>query len=308
MTRLRAPIADKRVCSLVIFLEIPDFTELGTREETPAGIPQGEVLSRCSPTSPCRRWSITSTSNGSACGVPDTRLTSADLLLRRRLMPGMIPPWRWADLPDVDHAPGLAGAPGTVGHGEGERDPRASPPARRAPTAERTAATELGRPCPDRRAHPTTPHVPPPRAARHPGHDPALAPPADYPPLDNDAQPARATRHPRRSPGPGPAPGRGEPAPGDIDDSTARQSAWATESVPPPSGLSCTTPVKTPHPDEPDHRGRSFCAPTRTRSSPATCFTLRRSPCAGWMSSSSSSTPPATCTSSGSPPTPPEPG
>jgi len=62
-----------------------------------------------------------------------------------------------------------------------------------------------------------------------------------------------------RSPGPGPAPGRGEPAPGDIDASTARQSAWATESVPPPSGPSCTTPVKTPHPDEPDHRGRSFC-------------------------------------------------
>ena len=32
--------------------------------------------------------------------------------------------------------------------------------------------------------------APPPRAARHPGQDPALAPPAGYPPLDNDAQPA----------------------------------------------------------------------------------------------------------------------
>ena len=54
-------------------------------------------------------------------------------------------------------------------------------------------------------SHPTTPHAPTPRAARHPGHDPALAPPAGHPPLDNDAQPDRAARHPRRSPRPGTA-------------------------------------------------------------------------------------------------------
>ena len=46
MTRLRARIADKRVCALVkAFLKSGILTELGTREETPAGTPQGAILS-----------------------------------------------------------------------------------------------------------------------------------------------------------------------------------------------------------------------------------------------------------------------
>ena len=62
----------------------------------------------------------------------------------------------------------------------------------------RTRRFELGRPCPDRRAHPATPQTSTPRAARHPGHDPALAPPTRHPPLDHSARPARSTGHPHR--------------------------------------------------------------------------------------------------------------
>jgi RNA-directed DNA polymerase len=46
MTRLRTRIADKRVCALVkAFLKSGILTELGIREETPAGTPQGGILS-----------------------------------------------------------------------------------------------------------------------------------------------------------------------------------------------------------------------------------------------------------------------
>jgi hypothetical protein len=42
------------------------------------------------------------------------------------------------------------------------------------------------------------PGPPTPRAARHPGHHPALAPPTRRPPLDHPARPARSTGHPRQ--------------------------------------------------------------------------------------------------------------
>ena len=152
------------------------------------------------------------------------------------------------------------------------------------------------------------PSPPTPRAARHPGHDPALAPPTRRPPLDHPARPARSTRHPRRPPRPGRAPGHREPH----------------------LGLP-THPRRTRRPRLPDRRlhrledpeqrrhrpvaapsrtdlGASSCARRRTRSWPATCSTSTPSPCAGSTRSSSSSTPPAACTSSASPPTPPEPG
>jgi RNA-directed DNA polymerase len=46
MTRLRARIKDKHVCALVkAFLKSGILTDLGTREETPAGTPQGAILS-----------------------------------------------------------------------------------------------------------------------------------------------------------------------------------------------------------------------------------------------------------------------
>src|SRR4051794_33039163 len=69
-----------------------------------------------------------------------------------------------------------------------------------------------------------------------------------------------------------------------------------------------TTPTSTPRPDGPDHRGPSSCGPRPTRSSPATCSTSTRSPCAGSSRSSSSSTPPTASASSASPLTRPAPG
>ena len=46
MDRLRARIKDKRVCALVkAFLKSGVFTELGDREETLTGTPQGGILS-----------------------------------------------------------------------------------------------------------------------------------------------------------------------------------------------------------------------------------------------------------------------
>jgi hypothetical protein len=46
MSRLRARIKDKRVCALVkAFLKAGIFTELGDREETSSGTPQGGLCS-----------------------------------------------------------------------------------------------------------------------------------------------------------------------------------------------------------------------------------------------------------------------
>ena len=46
MGRLRERIKDKRVCALVrAFLKAGVFTELGTREATRTGTPQGGILS-----------------------------------------------------------------------------------------------------------------------------------------------------------------------------------------------------------------------------------------------------------------------
>jgi hypothetical protein len=53
--------------------------------------------------------------------------------------------------------------------------------------------------------------LPKPRAARHPSHDPPLAPPAHRPPLDHPADPTRSTRHPHRCPRPRHPPGHREP-------------------------------------------------------------------------------------------------
>ena len=60
----------------------------------------------------------------------------------------------------------------------------------------RCPADDLDRPRTDRRPHPTTAPSTTPRAARHAGNHPALAPPADRPPLDHKARPTRATHHP----------------------------------------------------------------------------------------------------------------
>jgi hypothetical protein len=202
--------------------------------------------------------------------------------------------------------PGLAGAPGTVGHGEGHRDPRASPPARRAPAAYQRADAELDRPCPDRRSHPTTPQGPPPRAARHPDHDPALAPPAGHPPLDNDAQPARATRHPRRSPGPGPAPGRGEPHLG------IRRIHGETIGLGYRIGASTVWKILTSSGIEPSPRraGPSWTEFLRAQAHAIlACDLLHLDTITlHLLCSSSSSTPPAAYTSSASPHIPPERG
>ena len=67
MGRLRVRIKDKRICALVrAFLKAGVLTELGDREETLTGTPQGaESFRRCSLTSPCRRWMTISTGNGS---------------------------------------------------------------------------------------------------------------------------------------------------------------------------------------------------------------------------------------------------
>jgi RNA-directed DNA polymerase len=46
MSRVRARIEDKRVCALVrAFLKAGIFTELGDREESRSGTPQGGILS-----------------------------------------------------------------------------------------------------------------------------------------------------------------------------------------------------------------------------------------------------------------------
>ena len=66
MDRLRVRIKDKRICTLVkAFLKSGVLTELGNKEETLTGTPQGGILYRCSPISRYRRWTITSASNGS---------------------------------------------------------------------------------------------------------------------------------------------------------------------------------------------------------------------------------------------------
>jgi retron-type reverse transcriptase len=65
MNRLRARIKDKRICSLVkAFLKSGVLTELGEREETWTGTPQGGFSHHCSPISPCQRWTTISTGNG----------------------------------------------------------------------------------------------------------------------------------------------------------------------------------------------------------------------------------------------------
>src|SRR3954467_444840 len=65
----------------------------------------------------------------------------------------MIRRWAAVDLPDVVQAAVLAGAPRSIRHQQGDRDPGASSPTHRAPTADQTAQAELGRPRPDRRPH-----------------------------------------------------------------------------------------------------------------------------------------------------------
>ena len=63
--RLRVRIKDKRICALVkAFLKSGVLTDLGDREETLTGTPQGGILCCCSLTSPCRRWTTISTGNG----------------------------------------------------------------------------------------------------------------------------------------------------------------------------------------------------------------------------------------------------
>src|SRR4051794_26783341 len=84
-------------------------------------------------------------------------------------------------------------------------------PRRRAPTAHATPANNVDGPRPTRCPHPTAPGPPTPRAARHPGHHPALAPPTRRPPLDHPARPVRSTPHPRRPTRPDRAPGHREP-------------------------------------------------------------------------------------------------
>ena len=59
MKRLRARIKDKRICSLVkAFLKSRVLTELGDREET--WTVKAGFSHRCSPISPCQRWTIIS--------------------------------------------------------------------------------------------------------------------------------------------------------------------------------------------------------------------------------------------------------
>ena len=70
----------------------------------------------------------------------------------------------------------LDGAAHPIRPPEGDRDPGPAPPARRAPTTHPTAADERDRPCADRCLRSASAHASPPRAARHAGHDPALAP------------------------------------------------------------------------------------------------------------------------------------
>ena len=141
-----------------------------------------------------------------------------------------------------------------------------------------------------RRDYPPAARAPPPRAARRPGHDPALAPPTRPPPTGRPS-PGPVGRPPRRPAGPGHPPGPRKPTWGyrRIHGELAMDAA--TRSAPPPSGPCCTTPAWTRRPDEPDHPGLTSCA-RRTRS-PSTCFTSTRSRCTGSARSSSSSTPPA---------------
>ena len=77
-------------------------------------------------------------------------------------------------------------------------------------------ADDVDRPRPHRRPHPAATRPTTSRAARHPGHHPALAPSAHRPPLDHPADPTRSTRHPRRPARPGPPPGHREPHLGDV--------------------------------------------------------------------------------------------
>ena len=84
----------------------------------------------------------------------------------------------------------------------------------------RCGANELDRPGDDLRPQPTTTHASTRWAARHPVDDPALAPTAGRPPLDNHAYPAGSPSHPRRSPRTGRAPGH-TTRPGATAESTA---------------------------------------------------------------------------------------
>ena len=152
------------------------------------------------------------------------------------------------------------------------------------------------------------PSPPTPRAARHPGDHPALAPPTDHPPLDHPARPARSTSHPRWPARPDRAPGHREPHVG----VPAHPRRARRPRLPDRRLHRLDHPAQRRHRPldrgEPDHHGPSSCGPKRTRSSPVTCSTSTRSPCTGSTRSSSSSTPPAGCTSSASPRTPPVPG
>src|SRR4051812_19393982 len=102
--------------------------------------------------------------------VPETRLTSTDLL--RRLPEGERhdpPVVAAADLPDVLQAPGLNRAADPIRHHEGHRDLGLAPPARCAPTVHPSSADDVDRSRADRAPRPTTPGTPTARAARGPG-------------------------------------------------------------------------------------------------------------------------------------------
>jgi hypothetical protein len=140
-----------------------------------------------------------------------------------------------------------------------------------------TAGQQRG-PCSGTPQAPTCPA--PPRAARHPGHDPALAPPTDRPPLDHPVRPTRPTGHLRRRACPGHSPGDREPDLGvPTDPRRARRLGYQI-------GASTVRMILhaagvDPAPRRADHPGPSFCEPSRTRSSRATCSTLTPSPCTG---------------------------
>ena len=196
----------------------------------------------------------------------------------------------------------LAGVVGSVGGIQGRRDPRATPPVGGAASSASANAAVVGGPGRDRGAGAPAAADATDRDARHPGHDPAVAPSAGGQPLGKTQEEAGTATDTGGSSGAGDTPGQGEPdvglPPGPRRARRARLHGRTLDGVVDPPlcgtgpGAETVGPDLATVPDSPGrgHRGLRLLPP-RDHHPPAA---LRSSP---------SSTPPARSGSSASPPT-----